>query len=90
MVIGGALFALGVSGLAVAFLLARAARAVLTVVLFRYADTGALNPVFPAELLERGLRAPAGPLRRLTQRLDGDRIRRLRRRVLGDDQRAAS
>src|SRR5262245_4255316 len=90
VLLGGALFALGVSGLAIAFLLARAARAVLTVVLFRYAETGALHPVFPAELLERSVRAPAGPVRRLTQRLEGDRIRRLRSRVLGDDQRAAS
>jgi hypothetical protein len=35
VILGGALFAAGVSGLALAYLLAHAARAVLTVVLYR-------------------------------------------------------
>lgn len=84
VVLGGAVFAIGVSGLALAYLLGRAARAVLTVVLFRYADSGTVYPAFPAELLERSVRAPPRIVRFLTARMEGDRVRRLRRRVLGD------
>jgi hypothetical protein len=82
--LGGALFAAGVSGLALTFLLAQAARAVLTVVLYRYGESGKIYPAFPAELLDRSVRGPSGVVRRLTERVDGDRVRRLRRRVLGD------
>jgi hypothetical protein len=82
--LGGALFAAGVAGLALTYLLAQAARAVLTVVLYRYGDTGTIYPAFPAELLERGVRGPSGLVRRLTERIDGNRLRRLRRRILGD------
>jgi Family of unknown function (DUF6159) len=84
VVLGGALFAAGMSGLALAYLLAHAARAVLTVVLYRYADSGTVYPAFPAELLERSVRGPSGVARRLAHRIEGDRIRRLRRRLLGD------
>ena len=84
VVLGGVLFAAGVAGLALAFLLTQAARAVLTVVLYRYADCGAVYPAFPAEMLERSVRGPAAVIRRLTERIEGDRIRRLRRRVLGE------
>jgi hypothetical protein len=82
--LGGALFAAGVSGLALTFLLAQAARAVLTVVLYRYGESGKIYPAFPAELLDRSVRGPSGFVRRLTERVDGERIRRLRRRLLGD------
>jgi hypothetical protein len=81
---GGALFAAGVAGLALAFLLVQTARAVLTVVLYRWAESGTVYDAFPAELLERSLRGPSSMLRRLARRIEGDRIRRLRRRVLGD------
>jgi Family of unknown function (DUF6159) len=84
VVLGGALFAAGVSGLALAYLLAQAARAVLTVVLYRYVDSGTVYPAFPADLLERTVRGPSGAVRRLIKRIDGDRVRRLRRRLLGD------
>ena len=84
VVIGGALFAVGVSGLALAYLLAQAARSVLTVVLYRHADSGVVYPAFPLELLERSVRAPSAIVRHLTTRLEGDRLRRLRRRVLRD------
>ena len=84
VILGGALFAAGVAGLALFYLLAHVARAVLTVVLYRYADSGTVYPAFPAELLERSVRGPSSVLRRLTERIEGDRIRRLRRRVLGD------
>jgi hypothetical protein len=83
VVLGGALFAAGVSGLALAYLLAQAARAVLTVVLYRYADSGTIYPAFPAELLERSVRGPSRLVRRLTSRIEGDRVRRLRRRMIG-------
>ena len=56
----------------------------LTVVLYRYADSATVYPAFPAELLERSVRGPSSLLRRLTERVEGDRVRRLRRRVLGD------
>ena len=59
---------------------------VLTVVLYRYAESGTVYAAFPAELLERGLRGPSSTLRRLAQRIEGDRIRRLRRRLLGDNE----
>lgn len=84
VIIGGALFAAGVAGLALAYLLTQTARSVLTVVLYRYAESGTVYGAFPAELLERGLRGPSSIVRRLAQRIEGDRIRRLRRRVLGD------
>jgi Family of unknown function (DUF6159) len=84
VILGGALFAAGVSGLALAYLLAHLARAVLTVVLYRYADSGTVYPAFPAELLERSVRGPSSVVRRLSERLEGDRVRRLRRRVVGD------
>jgi hypothetical protein len=84
VILGGALFAAGVAGLALAYLLAQVARAVLTVVLYRYADSGTLYPAFPAELLERSVRGPSSFLRGLTKRIEGERVRRLRRRVLGD------
>jgi Family of unknown function (DUF6159) len=84
VILGGALFAAGVAGLALAYLLAEVARAVLTVVLYRYADSGTVYPAFPAELLERSVRGPSSILRRLTERIEGDRIRRLRERLLGD------
>jgi hypothetical protein len=84
VIIGAALFAAGVAGLALAYLLTQTARSVLTVVLYRYAESGTVYGAFPAELLERGLRGPSSIVRRLAQRIEGDRIRRLRRRVLGD------
>lgn len=84
VILGGALFATGVAGLALAYLLAQVARAVLTVVLYQYADSGTVYPAFPAELLERSVRGPSSSLRRLTERIEGDRVRRLRRRLLGD------
>jgi hypothetical protein len=81
---GGALFAAGVTGLALAYLLIQTARAVLTVVLYRFAESGTIYDAFPAELLERGLRGPSSILRRLAQRIEGDRIRHLRRRLFGE------
>jgi hypothetical protein len=84
VILGGALFTAGVAGLALAYLLAQTARAVLTVVLYRYADSGTVYGAFPSELLEHGLRGPSSLVRRLAQRIEGERIGRLRRRVLGD------
>ena len=84
VITGGALFAAGVAGLALAFLLVHTARAVLTVVLYRYAESGTVYAAFPAELLEHSLRGTSSMLRRLAERIEGDRTRRLRRRVLGD------
>jgi Family of unknown function (DUF6159) len=84
VITGGALFATGVAGLALAYLLIQTARAVLTVVLYRFAESGTVYDAFPADLLERGLRGPSSMLRRLARRIEGDRVRRLRRRLLGD------
>jgi hypothetical protein len=84
VIIGGALFAAGVAGLALAHLLTQAARSVLTVALYQYAESGKVYDAFPSELLEHALRGPSSFVRRLAQRIDGDRIRRLRRRVFGD------
>ena len=39
-----------------AYLLAQVGRTVLTVVLYRYAESGAVYPAFPTDLLERSLR----------------------------------
>jgi Family of unknown function (DUF6159) len=83
-VLGAALFATGVAGLALAYLVAHSARAVLTVVLYRYADAGTIYPAFPAEWLDRSVRGPSSLLRRVTRRIEGDRVRRLRRRIFGD------
>lgn len=84
VIIGGALFAAGVAGLALAYLVTQTARAVLTVALYRYAESGTVYGAFPSELLQHGLRGPSNLVRRLAQRIEGDRIRRLRRRALGD------
>jgi hypothetical protein len=84
VITGGALFATGVTGLALAYLLIQTARAVLTVVLYRFAESGTVYDAFPADLLERGLRGPSSMVRRLAARIEGDRVRRLRRRLLGD------
>jgi hypothetical protein len=83
VITGGALFATGVTGLALTYLLIQTARAVLTVVLYRFAESGTVYDAFPADLLERGLRGPSSMLRRVAARIEGDRVRRLRRRLLG-------
>ena len=83
-VFGAALFAAGVAGLALASLLSQVARAVLTVVLYRYADSRTVYPDFPAELLDRSIRGPSRVVRRLAEQIEGDRVRRGRQRLLGD------
>jgi hypothetical protein len=82
--VGGALFVAGAAGLALAYLLAQLARTVLTVVLYKYAESGTTYPAFPAELLHRGLRGPGRFARSLARRFDGHRVQSLRRKVLGD------
>jgi Family of unknown function (DUF6159) len=81
---GGVLFVIGVACLAVGFLVAQAARAVLTVMLYRYAESGTVHPGFPAELLARSVRPASDLITRLAARIEGDRLRRFRGRVLGD------
>jgi hypothetical protein len=90
IVLGAALFAAGVAGLAVTALLARAARAVLTVVLYRYAESGTLYAAFPADLLERSVTGPSGLVRRIGTRVEGERVRRLRARLRGDPEAGAA
>jgi hypothetical protein len=85
--LGGALFVAGAAGLALAYVLAQVGRTVITVVLYRYAESGTTYPAFPAALLERGLRGPGRFALSVRQRFDGERLRRLRRRVLGDFER---
>jgi hypothetical protein len=80
--LGGALFAAGVAGVALTYLLTMTARTVITVVLYRYADSGTVYPSFPAELLDRSVRGPSNTFRRIAQRVEGRRVQRLRRRVL--------
>jgi hypothetical protein len=82
VITGGALFAAGVAALALACLLAQAARMVITVVLYRYADSGTVYPAFPAELLDRSVRGPSNTFRRLARRVEGSRLRRVRERAL--------
>jgi len=84
VILGGALFAAGVAGLAFALLMTAVARAVLTVVLYRYAVSGTVYSAFPEELLHRSVRGPSTMLRSLSARIDGERLRRLRGRVLGE------
>lgn len=80
--IGGALFVVGVAGIALTYLLVMTARTVITVVLYRYADSGTLYPAFPPELLDRSVRGPSNTFRKVAQRVEGRRIRRFRERVL--------
>jgi Family of unknown function (DUF6159) len=82
--LGGALFVAGVAGLALAYLLAQVGRTVLTVVLYRYAESGAVYPAFPADLLERSVRGSSKFTLSVARRIEGDRLRRLRRRMLGE------
>jgi uncharacterized protein DUF6159 len=88
--LGVVLFVVGVAGLALTYLLMQLARTVLTVVLYRYAESGATAPEFPAELLERGLRGPGRLSRRLAATFDGRRLRRLRQKILGEFDRPSS
>jgi hypothetical protein len=83
-VLGAALFAAGVAGLALTALLTQAARAVLTVVLYRYAESGTVYSAFPADLLERSVTGPSSLVRRIGAHVEGDRLRRLRARLRGD------
>jgi hypothetical protein len=82
--LGVLLFVGGVAGLALTYLLIQGARSVITVVLYRFVTSGSVYPTFPAELLERSVRGPSGLANRVAERLQGDRLRRLRRRVLGE------
>jgi hypothetical protein len=86
--LGGALFAAGVAGLALTYLLAQSARAVVTVILYRFASDGTVYPAFPVELLQRSVRGPSNILSRVARRVEGNRVHRLRKRVLGDLERA--
>jgi hypothetical protein len=83
-VLGVVFFVVGAAGLALTYVLTQMARTVLTVVLYRYAETGATAPAFPAALLERGLRGPGRFSRKLARRIEGERLRRLRRKILGE------
>jgi hypothetical protein len=80
---GAILFTAGVAGLALTYLLAQGARAVITVVLYRFAESARVYPAFPAELLERSVRGPSTVLSRIARRIEGDRLQRLRKRLLG-------
>jgi hypothetical protein len=82
--LGGALLVAGVAGLVLTFLLAQGAKAVVTVVLYRFASTGTVYPAFPAELLERSVRGPSSIMSRIARRIEGERVRRLRQRVIGE------
>lgn len=75
---------MGVAVVALAYLLTQVARAVLSVVLYRYADSGTVYPRFPAELLDHRVRGSSSLVQRVAERIEGDRVRRLRRQVLGD------
>jgi hypothetical protein len=90
IVLGAALFAAGVAGLALTALLTRAARAVLTVVLYRYAESGTVYSAFPADLLERSVTGPSSLVRRIGAHVEGDRVRRLRARLRGDPEAGAA
>jgi Family of unknown function (DUF6159) len=81
--VGGALFAAGIASLALGYVVAQAARAVITIVLYRYVESKVVYPAFPAELLDRSVRPPSGILRRLAGKVEGERLRRWRRRALG-------
>lgn len=89
-VLGALIFVPGAAGLVLAYVLTQIARTVLTVVLYRYADSGEIYPAFPEHLLERGVRGPSKFARKVGGRLDGERLRRLRRRLLGDLERPSS
>ncbi len=80
---GALLVAVGAGLIAVAFLLANAARAVLAVVLYRFAESGTVTEPFSADLLARGLRPPSAVVGRVARRVEGHRVRRLRERILG-------
>jgi hypothetical protein len=79
--IGGLFFCAGVAVLALAFILAQAARTVITVVLYRYAESGTVYPAFPTELLDRSVRGPSNTFMRVARRVEGDRLRRVRDRL---------
>ncbi|HEY1276281.1 MAG TPA: DUF6159 family protein [Thermoleophilaceae bacterium] len=79
--LGWALAAAGVVTMAVAYLLAICATAVLAVALFRFAETGSAPAGFAEAQLERIMRPPSSIVQRVASRLDGDRARRFRARI---------
>jgi hypothetical protein len=82
--LGALFFVPGAAGLVLTYLLTQVARTVLTVVLYRFAETGMTYAAFPVQLLERGLRGPSKLSRKVADKVEGERLRGLRRRLLGE------
>src|SRR4051794_38448706 len=83
--LGWSIAAGGVVAIAIAYFLFVCARSILSVALFHIAETGRAPKEVDGERLTRLMRGPTSWVRRLTQRFDGDRLRRLREWVHGDD-----
>jgi hypothetical protein len=76
----------GAIALAVAYLFAVCARSVLGVAIFRLAESGSAPRGFDQAALKRLMRGPTPLIERFARRLDGERLRRLRRRLTADDE----
>ena len=82
--LGWSLGAAGVIAIAIAYFLVVAAESLLAVALYRYAEDGTVPPAFDREQLERVMRSPATLVVRAARRIEGERVRRLRARLVGD------
>jgi hypothetical protein len=71
----------GAVAVAVAYLVAVCARSVLGVAMFRFAESGSAPEGFDPARLERLMKGPTPFVARLARRLDGKRLRALRRRI---------
>lgn len=83
--LGWTMGAAGVATLAIAYFVFVSARSMLSVALFRYAQSGDAPRGFDAGRLHRLMRSPTPLLKRVGQRFTGERLRRLRTRLLDFD-----
>jgi hypothetical protein len=76
--LGWTIGAAGIVAIAVAYFVFVSARSILSVAIFRYAESGQAPPGFDGDRLQRLMRRPASMIKRIAARLEGDRVKRLR------------
>lgn len=86
--LGWTVGAVGVITMAIAYFLFVCARSVLSVALFRIAETGTVPETIDAERLRRLMRSPASLTRVISRMVDGERVQRFRAWVHQEETRA--
>lgn len=85
--VGWTLGASGVVVLVIAYLVMISAKSILSVAIFRFADDGLAPAGFDPQQLQRLMVGPTPIVIRIARRLDNERIRRLRARLVEERQR---